>query len=65
MGLFSNSSRDKYASKAQIQDNQPTWPEPQDPRLPGIAGYVGMGLKKNAMPEMRFNYVRPEDQPKR
>jgi hypothetical protein len=32
-----------------------------DPRLPGIAGYQGVGkLPKGAMPVHRFNYVRPD-----
>lgn len=39
---------------------------PQDDnRYPGRAGYSGYGLKKNAMPENRFIFVRPEDQNKR
>jgi hypothetical protein len=34
---------------------------PGDPNLPGIAGYHGLGpLPKNAMPESRFNYRRPD-----
>lgn len=36
-----------------------------DPRLPGLAGFVGVGLRKNAMPEMRFNFVRPDQQQQR
>lgn len=40
-----------------------TWTEPNqagDERLPGNAGYRGVGLKKNAMPENRFNFRRPD-----
>jgi hypothetical protein len=33
---------------------------PADERYPGAAGYNGMGLKKNAMPEHRFKFVRPD-----
>lgn len=38
---------------------------PPDPRMPGSAGYHGNGIGKNAMPEMRFNFVRPDEQQKR
>lgn len=32
--------------------------------LPGIAGYRGIEpLPKNAMPVVRFNYVRPDGKP--
>lgn len=32
--------------------------------LPGIAGYQGIGrLPKNAMPVVRFGYVRPDGKP--
>lgn len=34
-----------------------------DERYPGLAGYQGQGLKKNAMPEMRFKFVRPDGKP--
>lgn len=42
-----------------LRDEQP---QPvADPRLPGIAGYQGVGqLPKGAMPVNRFNYVRPD-----
>lgn len=41
-------------------------PETQhDDRLPGIAGYQGYRIGKNAMPERRFNFVRPGDQQRR
>lgn len=36
---------------------------PGDERYPGSAGYGGAGLKKNAMPEHRFNFVRPDGKP--
>jgi hypothetical protein len=32
----------------------------EDDRYPGFAGYRGYGLKKNAMPENRFKFVRPD-----
>ncbi len=36
-------------------------PSHNDPRLPGTAGYRGVGrLPKNAMPISRFTYVRPD-----
>lgn len=31
-----------------------------DPKLPGSAGYRGNGIGKNAMPENRFKFVRPD-----
>jgi hypothetical protein len=35
--------------------------EPDDPRLPGTAGYRGAArLTKNAMPVSRFNFKRPD-----
>lgn len=55
MGLFSK--RGKHLK------SEPSWPGPpadHDERLPGLAGYTGNGLKKNAMPEHRFNYVPPK-----
>ena len=36
-----------------------------DDRLPGIAGYQGYRIGKNAMPENRFRFVRPGDQQQR
>ena len=39
-------------------------PQHGDHALPGIAGYEGTGaLPKNAMPTVRFNYVRPDGKP--
>lgn len=55
MGLFSK--------KGKHLKSEPSWPRPSDSgdeRLPGLAGYTGNGLKKNAMPEHRFNYVPPK-----
>ena len=44
-----------------------TWIEPVRPgskELPGIAGYKGTEpLPKNAMPVIRFKYVRPDGRP--
>lgn len=54
MGLF---------SKKKHLKSEPSWagpPADHDERLPGVAGYTGNGLKKNAMPEHRFNYVPPK-----
>ena len=53
MGLF---------SKKKHLKSEPSWPMPteHDERLPGFAGYTGVGLKKNAMPENRFNYQPPK-----
>ena len=53
MGLF---------SKKKHLKSEPSWPGPgpdADERYPGLAGYTGNGLKKNAMPEHRFKYVPP------
>ena len=55
MGLFSK--------KGKHLKSEPSWPTPSeqgDERYPGLAGYTGNGLKKNAMPEHRFNYVPPK-----
>ena len=59
MGLFNKKSRPvppppsvgQWASAA------------TDDRYPGVAGYVSSGLKKNAMPELRFTFVRPDGKP--
>lgn len=36
-----------------------------DPKLPGAAGYHGNGIGKNAMPEKRFSFVRPDEKSQR
>jgi hypothetical protein len=49
----------------------PRTPEPPSPpavrggqTLPGVAGYRGVErLPKNAMPVVRFNYMRPDGKP--
>ena len=54
MGLF---------SKKKHLKSEPSWAKPSDEgdeRYPGLAGYTGVGLKKNAMPENRFKYVPPK-----
>ena len=55
------SSTDKTAHP----DAAPVGPLPattqHDDRLPGVAGYSGYRIGKNAMPEHRFNFVRPSD----
>ena len=55
MGLFSK--------KGKHLKSEPSWTKPSDEadeRFPGLAGYTGVGLKKNAMPENRFKYVPPK-----
>lgn len=55
MGLFSKPGKHLKS--------EPSWPKPSsssDERYPGAAGYTGVGLKKNAMPEHRFTFVRPD-----
>jgi len=52
MGLFSR--------KSQSAKPPPRTFPPGDDRYPGNAGYSGVGLKKNAMPEHRFTFVRPD-----
>lgn len=55
MGLFSKPGKHLKS--------EPSWPKPTDAaeeRYPGSAGYTGVGLKKNAMPEHRFKFVRPD-----
>lgn len=56
--------RKKKASGPPSTATQHAKPQ-QDPRLPGSAGYHGNGIGKNAMPEMRFNFVRPDEQSRR
>lgn len=52
--------------------SSPAKPEPSgadrtfpttDERYPGSAGYRGNRLKRNAMPENRFKFVRPDGKP--
>ena len=55
MGLFSKPGKHLKS--------EPSWSKPTedgDERYPGFAGYTGVGLKKNAMPENRFKYVPPK-----
>ena len=47
------------------QDRPQNPPAPADPTLPGSAGYSGSGLGKNAMPETRYTFVRPDGKPNR
>ncbi len=56
MGLFSKKT-DAAASPAPQQR-----PVAHDPSLPGVAGYDygSASGKKGAMPERRFNFVRPD-----
>ena len=53
-----------FKKKKNTKSGTTTWTESGqsgDERLPGNAGYRGVGLKKNAMPENRFNFRRPDD----
>ena len=60
MGLFTKKSSPDTPSPS--VGTLPT--APTDSRYPGLAGYVGTtGLKKNAMPELRFKFVRPDGKP--
>ena len=54
MGLFSKKSKQKPEQGSKVWQ-----PSSEDERMPGVAGYNGYGLKKNAMPETRFNYKPP------
>ena len=63
MGLFRKRSEQPAQPEPPQQQAAPQ--RPNDPRLPGVAGFHGVGLKKNAMPEMRFEYVRPDQQQRR
>jgi hypothetical protein len=56
MGLF---SRKSTSAKPEPSAAVRAFP-PGDERYPGSAGYSGVGLKKNAMPEHRFKFVRPD-----
>ena len=57
MALFKK--RRSSSGREVVRDDQPK--PPDDPRLPGIAGYQGVGqLPKGAMPINRFTYVRPD-----
>lgn len=56
MGLFKKKT---HGPPADREHGRPT--DRDDSRLPGRAGYSGYGLKKNAMPENRFKYVRPDE----
>ena len=56
MGLFKKISSGSGRALAEAHE-----PPQGDPRLPGTAGYRGVGrLPKNAMPISRFNFVRPD-----
>ncbi len=59
MGLFS-----KKSSPATPPPSPSEWlTTPADDRYPGLAGYVSSDLEKNAMPELRFKFVRPDGKP--
>lgn len=60
MGLFKKSSSGPPSTRVHGQSTNQ-----DDDRYPGRAGYAGYGLKKNAMPENRFKFVRPSDQKQR
>lgn len=54
MGLFSKKSKSKPEQGSKVWNSSS-----EDERMPGVAGYNGYGLKKNAMPENRFTYRPP------
>ncbi|HEV2060729.1 MAG TPA: hypothetical protein VGR11_15360 [Solirubrobacteraceae bacterium] len=52
-----------FSKKSSAPKSQPTGDRSfpiTDERYPGSAGYRGYGLKKHAMPENRFKFVRPD-----
>ena len=55
MGLFSR-KRTPATPPPSVEKRYPI----TDERLPGCAGYGTTSLKKNAMPEHRFRFVRPD-----
>lgn len=62
MGLFKRQKR--QPASARNVHRAPTPAPPGDPTLPGSAGYRGTArLPKNAMPQSRFTYVRPDRKP--
>lgn len=62
MGLFQRSSREPASEQRTID---PHAQSQGDPLLPGVCGYLGTGpMAKNAMPNTRLSYVRPDGNPR-
>lgn len=62
MGLFSKNKSSPVKPQPSSEDRSfPT----TDERFPGSAGYRGNGIGKNAMPENRFRFVRPDGKSER
>ncbi len=60
MGIWKKKSKRPQAAPQVQRDSAASG----DPRMPGIAGYQGIGgLPKNAMPDNRFRFVRPDGKP--
>lgn len=57
MGLFSN--KKSSSAKPQPSRDERVF-SVTDERYPGSAGYRGNSIGKNAMPENRFRFVRPD-----
>lgn len=57
MGLFSK--KQSSHAKPKSSPDERVFPI-TDERYPGSAGYRGNGIGKNAMPENRFKFVRPD-----
>lgn len=60
MGLFSKSK--SGSDKPQPNTHERVFPI-TDERYPGSAGYRGNSIGRNAMPENRFKFVRPDGKP--
>jgi len=63
----SQQQQQQQQSRGQQANNQPrnyTPPSHQGHALPGHAGFLTYKLRgTNAMPDIRFNYVRPDGKP--
>lgn len=62
MGLFSK--KKSSSVKSQPSADERAFPI-TDERYPGSAGYRGRNAGKNAMPENRFKFVRPDGKSER
>lgn len=62
MGLFSK--KNSSSVKRQPSSDERAFPI-TDARYPGSAGYGGKNRGRNAMPENRFKFVRPDGRSER